>query len=284
MRNITIIMRSHNDAAIINDTLKMVYAQTVKGFELINLDNSSSDGTLEIIKQYNKSGKVLNIEEGKYIPGKALNQAVAMAQGEFVVFLNSDATPADEKWLENLIDRLKWEENIVAVYGRQIARKDAGLLTRMDYERAYPAEGAQGMMSEPIFSFASAALYKKIWEKFKFYEGGLSEDIEWYCRVVKDGYSCRYIPRSIVYHSHNYKIKKLFIKTYQENIPLGPIYRGRVNFLVLLKRCLAAIARDLAGCIKEKEFRSFFYSPIYRLTLFISSYLGMRRGIKSYGK
>jgi len=282
MPDISVIMRSNNDAEIIEETLKMLYAQTVRDFELINMDNASVDGTLGIIKKYNKSGKVFNVGKGHYIPGKVLNEATAVARGGVIVFLNSDATPTGERWLEYLIGGLKEEEGIVAVYGRQIARQNSNLLVRMDYERCYPAAGKGSPLNEPVFSLAAAAIYRKIWERHRFCEDGLSEDIEWYYRIVADGYKCLYMPQAAVFHSHRYPLKELFRKTYLENARLGIIYKDRNNFYILLKRCMAAIIRDVMACLKNADFWALVYSPLYRSAIFISSYLGMKRGIRTY--
>jgi len=278
--DISVIMRSNNDAGTIGETLKMLYAQTAQDFELINMDNASIDGTIDIIKRYNRPGKIFNVEKGRYMPGRVLNEAVAIARGRIIVFLNSDATPANEKWLEYLIGGLNKEMKVMAVYGRQIARKNAVLLVRMDYERCYPPAGKDSLLTEPMFSFASAAMYKKIWEEQRFYEGGLAEDIEWSHRITARGYRYLYVPQSEVFHSHRYPLKMLFKKTYLEHIPIGALNKGRNNFLIQLKRCVAAIRRDMAACLKNADFRALLYSPLYRIIIFMSSYLGMKKGMR----
>jgi rhamnosyltransferase len=284
MKNISIIMRSCNDIEYIEDTLKMVFSQTIKDFELINLDNSSTDGTLEIIKKYNKKGKIISIPKGKYVPGKALNKGVSAAKGEIIVFLNSDAAPVDEYWLENLINGLGKE--IVAVYGRQAPRKDAHPLVCLDYERAYPKSKNKIFMRNLMFSFASAAFYKKIWNKFKFYDFkvGYSEDLEWCSRLIKNNYSIKYIPDSVVFHSHNLALKKLFYKSYWEHFSASIIYSKKLNILIFFKRYVASIMRDFIYCLKQGKLFSFLNSPFYRSTIFLSSYLGWKNGLKEFNK
>jgi len=275
-------MRSRNDAGLIGETLRIVYGQTIKEFELINVDNASSDGTPEIIKRYNNAGKIINIKNGDYVPGKVLNAAVEIAAGDIIVFLNSDATPCDERWLENLVAGLEPATGAVAVYGRQIARRDANLLIKTDYARAYRSEGKKSELNEMMFSFASAAFYRHIWKNHRFYEGGLSEDMEWCARITEAGYKCAYIPGSAVYHSHNYGVKSLFEKTYRENIPLGTLSRS--GFVVLFKRFFMAILRDVAYCLKGLDLCALLYSPVYRLTIFSASYFGRKRGMSMHVK
>ncbi len=284
MAAISIIMRSRNNAPVIGETLRMVYSQTVKDFELINVDNASTDGTAAIIGQYNKGGRVMSVENGKYIPGAVLNMAVSEAKGEIIVLLNSDATPADENWLKNLVAGLGEGRGADAVYGRQIAREDSNPLMRRDYERAYPAAGRPETASDTMFSFASAAFRRKLWEKIRFYENGLSEDIEWCRRVQAAGYECAYVPEAAVYHSHRYTLKGLMIRTYQEHFPMGMIYSGRMNFLILFKRAFAACLRDLIFAVRSRDLPVFFYSPFYRAAIFFGSYLGILKGGRLYDR
>ena len=81
-----IILRSYNDMPMISETLKMVSRQDME-YELIAMDNESSDGTAEEISKY--SDKIINIPKGTYVPGRVLNQAMKASEGQFVVFLNS---------------------------------------------------------------------------------------------------------------------------------------------------------------------------------------------------
>lgn len=275
-------MRSCNDAGVIGETLKMVYSQTIKDFELINIDNASTDGTFEIIKKYNRSGKIITIGAGEYVPGKVLNDAVAIAKGEIIVFLNADATPVDEKWLEFLIKGLD-EKEVVAVYGRQIARNDANLLVRLDYRRAYPSKGEKSKLSEQMFSFASAAFCKKIWKQYRIYEEGYSEDLEWCHRLMNNGHKCKYITQSLVYHSHNFALRQLFKKRYRHGIALLCYHDDRLQkviFFTLLKRCAVNIFRDIICGLQEFNSKMLFYSPVYRITIFLGYCCGLIKGMR----
>lgn len=90
---VSVIMRSNNDDWIIGETLSVLFSQTIRDFEFINIDNASEDRTLEIVRKY--PGKQCAVGVGKYVPGKVLNDMVALAKGEIIVFLNSNATPTE---------------------------------------------------------------------------------------------------------------------------------------------------------------------------------------------
>ena len=59
---IAIIMRSFNDADVIQGTLEALSKQTLRQFELWNFDSTSTDGTLEIIRKFNHPDRIRLIE------------------------------------------------------------------------------------------------------------------------------------------------------------------------------------------------------------------------------
>ena len=133
---IAIIMRSFNDADVIQDTLEALSRQTVRQFELWNFDSSSTDGTLEIIRKFNHADRILLNDSAQYNPGRVLNEAVATVDADILVFLNSDATPQDEFWLERLVEPLM-DPTVGAIFGRQVARHNCRSLFVKDTERSF---------------------------------------------------------------------------------------------------------------------------------------------------
>lgn len=114
---VAIAMRSYNDRDVIRGTLEMIRRQTYPNFELWNFDSSSKDGTFEIIQQYNVPERIFQNDSASYNPGTVLNDAVRKVGGDVVVFINSDATPESEDWLEKLIAPLadpRWVPCMVA--------------------------------------------------------------------------------------------------------------------------------------------------------------------------
>ena len=133
---VSIIMRSCNDSDVIRGTLQMVRAQTYTNYELWNFDSTSTDGTLDIIREFNAPERIRLNDPASYNPGRVLNTAVATTAGDILVFLNSDATPENEDWLERLIAPLQ-DTDCGAAYVRQTPRPDCRSLFIKDTERAF---------------------------------------------------------------------------------------------------------------------------------------------------
>ncbi len=103
---VSIILVCHNQRSLTQKCLDSVLRHTTTPYELLLVDNGSTDGTLELLKSFGEqSGPqrttiLQNAENRGYIA--ACNQALAEVQGEFTLFLNND-TMATPQWLEGLL-------------------------------------------------------------------------------------------------------------------------------------------------------------------------------------
>ena len=79
MPRISVIMRSYNNAGVIEETLTTLFAQRLPNFELINVDSGSTDGTVEIIKKFNST--LIQIPPSEYKPGRVLNRPIEKSPG-----------------------------------------------------------------------------------------------------------------------------------------------------------------------------------------------------------
>lgn len=86
---ITVATIVYNDRRHIEDTIKSVVRQTYPNIEYILVDGGSSDGTVDIIRQYETaiSRWISEPDSGIY---DAMNKAIAMASGCWIVFMNSN--------------------------------------------------------------------------------------------------------------------------------------------------------------------------------------------------
>jgi teichuronic acid biosynthesis glycosyltransferase TuaG len=88
--SVTIIMPAYNAAATIADSIESVLKQTYTNWELIIVNDCSTDNTSEIVKSYaNTHIKMLRLNENKGI-STARNVGARIASGEYIAFLDSD--------------------------------------------------------------------------------------------------------------------------------------------------------------------------------------------------
>ncbi len=283
MPKVSIIIRSHNDIAFIEQTMQAILQQNYRDFEIVNVDNGSTDGTWEVICRMNPNGVKYQVTD--YVPGKVLNEAVSKSSGSIIVFNNSDCLPLNEEWLDNLIYPLLHNQDlkIGAVYANQVPRQDAKPLVQKDHFRAF-GDGIISSSWKHFFSLASSAAPRKLLIVTKFNKTlKYSEDIEWSWRMKQAGHNITYVPRALVEHSHNYTLSEVRKRFFGEGYADGQIYGGKHS---LLFGCLLPLGmeifRDLEWLLKRFKIFSIPYGIIYRVTQRVSYWKGRRSYLKEH--
>ncbi|MDN3587329.1 glycosyltransferase family 2 protein [Pedobacter aquatilis] len=101
MPKLTVITIVYNNVRDIERTIKSVINQTFKDIEYIIIDGASNDGTLEVIEKYrNQTAKIIS-EKDKGIYD-AMNKGLALATGDYVLFMNSGDEIYDMQTVEDI--------------------------------------------------------------------------------------------------------------------------------------------------------------------------------------
>lgn len=98
----SIIIPLYNRARLIAETLDAVERQVIQPKEVILIDDGSTDGSKLVAQSYaGRISELKVISQANAGPGAARNRAIAMASGDWLVFLDSDDIPMPDK-LANL--------------------------------------------------------------------------------------------------------------------------------------------------------------------------------------
>lgn len=286
MAFISMLVRARNDEAIIGRTLKAIFAQkTDFPFEVVVCDDASTDRTREIASQF--PVRFFPRPEGKYKPGRTLNALVKDAQGELLVFNNSDAVPLDEHWLEELVKPLvSAQDSPIFAFANQLPRQDASALVRKDSERAF-GDGKIQATWRFFFSLASSATWKKLLVETPFDEEiQYSEDVEWTWRNSRrreNPVSVVYCPNAHVEHSHNYTLGQLFKRFKGEGIADWTIFGDRPQLLREVAGAARETLRDWAYLLKRPDsWREFPEAPVRRMVQRLAHWAGLREAEKEH--
>lgn len=195
--------------------LNSLRAQIIQDFEIILVDNGSTDGSADGVQGKYSDLRIKVVALDKNLGFAAANNIGArLARGKWLALLNADAYPEPD-WLENLIAAAEDNPQFNFFSSRQIQANApnlldgagdvyhaSGLAWRQHYNR--PAS-TYGLHSEEVFgACAAAALYRK--DDF-LAVGGFDEtffsyfedvDISFRLRLMNG--CCLYVPQAVVYH------------------------------------------------------------------------------------
>jgi rhamnosyltransferase len=94
--DVSIILLTLNAGEKFSKVLKAVFNQTYNNFEVIIIDSSSIDNTLEDAKSY--PIKIFKVPRSDFGHGKTRNLGAKLARGRYLVYLSQDEIPADNNW------------------------------------------------------------------------------------------------------------------------------------------------------------------------------------------
>lgn len=169
---------------------------------------------------------VTNLKKSEFDHGGTRNRGVAMSDAEFVLLMTQDAVPADKCLIEKLMEPFK-DENVAAVYARQLATPEVGIVENYTRVFNYPEEDSvkskkdlERLGIKTFFCSNVCAVYrKKVYEEL----GGFvtktifNEDMILASHIIDAGYSIAYAGKAKVIHAHRYTYRQQF----QRNFDLG---------------------------------------------------------------
>ncbi len=253
--DVSIIIRSYNEAAHIGKTLDMVFSQNGFAGEVIVIDSESTDATREIALRH--PVRLFSVPKSAFSYGAALNLGARLARGRIIVNLSAHAVPAHRGWLEALIAPLT-DESIAGVYGRELPIE--GWNGHFEAKILNDAFGPRLMRSlhNPFFSNANSAMPRTLVLEKPFDEHvGWGEDGLWAREMQRRGRAIAYQPGAAVHHSHNTSMFD--------------------NFSRCLKHHRTLFATYLKG--REREVSRAFYKKLPARAASFRSFLAGRRGM-----
>jgi len=196
---VSIIIRTYNEERWISHCLSAIFNQDFDNFEVILVDNNSTDHTVEVAKRYPVS-TIVKID--KFFPGKALNDGIRASTGNYIVCISAHCIPKDEQWLRNLYNNFDENEKLAGVYGRQLPLSYTSDADKRDLLIAF-GQDKKVQVKDYFFHNANSMLPRAIWDEFPFEEEATNiEDRIWGKLVIEAGYKIIYEPSASVYHYH----------------------------------------------------------------------------------
>lgn len=194
---VSIIVRAKNEERWISSCLDAVSRQTYTDFEIVLVDNNSTDKTVDKARRYCAS--VVSIDVFK--PGAAINRGIEESKGEIIVCLSGHCIPVNEHWLANLVKPLE-DLLIGGVYGRQEPLAFTSDQDKRDLMITFGLD-ERIQTKDSFFHNANSAFRRTLWERYPFDEQTTNiEDRIWAGHILNAGFKIFYQPTASVYHHH----------------------------------------------------------------------------------
>jgi rhamnosyltransferase len=241
--SVTVAIPVRDGGPLLARTLSALARQTV-AHELLVCDSGSRDGSLGLAHEH--GARVLEIAPESFSHGGTRNLLVREATGAHVALLTQDAEPADERWLERLLEGFALADDVAIVYGPYLPRADASFAVRVELEQWFSSLSTDGRPAierlaageravsvreligrRGFFTDANACLARAAWERVPFREVPYAEDRVLALDMLRAGYAKAFVPAAGVLHSHDYTSLQELRRCFDEWRGLREVYGWR---------------------------------------------------------
>ena len=200
-------MPAYNAEASIGAAISSVLRQTRADFELIIVDDGSTDDTVSHVKRFLRDARIRLISQPNLGPPAARNTAVSHARGKYVCLLDSD-----DLWLPRYLEAMA--TTLDADPGAAVAYTDAWILddatrkiarvkTMSPWHPAVvpkqPQEFLRALLERGNFIFVGTTIRRWVLDKVGTFRVGLhaAEDYEMWLRIASRGYTFARCPLTL---------------------------------------------------------------------------------------
>jgi len=200
--SVSIIVPTFNGASRIGNCLDALVKQTAgRDAEILVVSDGSTDNTADVVARYSGVHLITQSNAG---PAVARNRGALEARGTIILFTDDDCVPMPE-WLAAMIEPFK-DPSVVGVKGvyRTRQRRLVARFVQIEYEDKYRL-----MSDVPHIDFIdtySAGFRRDRFVEMNGYDTSFpvacAEDVELSYRMSVRGWTMKFVPSAIVYHTH----------------------------------------------------------------------------------
>lgn len=214
---VSVIVPSMNGRQFIGDCLSSLERQRAKDFETIVVDNGSTDGSVEYVKQAFPWVAAVVANQSNLGFARACNQGIGSSRGDLIALLNND-TEADVAWIEEMVSAAQRSPDAgmfaskTLFFDRRDTIDTAGHLIYPDglnrgRGRLELDRGQYDDKTDVFFPSGAAAVYRRrmldeigLFDEHHFAYG---DDTDIGIRGRLAGWRCIFVPRAVVYHRYS---------------------------------------------------------------------------------
>lgn len=199
----SIVVPTYNRAHLIGKTIQSVLGQSFNDWELLIIDDGSTDSTRDVIKQFNDA-RLKYYWQQNAERSAARNKGITLAQGQFICFLDSD-----DHWRSNhlqvLFNAIQNAANTVALFFTGMAWNFADRKQDVVYEPPAGKNAVEYVVFNQLAP-STTCIHQSILQKHVFNNGlRINEDVELFARIAGE-YEIVQVPEvtvDFIIHSEN---------------------------------------------------------------------------------
>lgn len=260
---VSVIIPNYNGKHFMEPCLKSLSEQTCRDFQILVVDNASTDGSVEYMKEHYPDIRLFSLKKNLGFSA-AVNVGIRNSRTPYVILLNNDTT-VDPHYIEEMLRAIERSPKIFSVSSKMIQMYHPDLIDSAGDLYTLPGWGVcrgagrpVGNYTEPdeIFSAcAGAAIYRRsVFRKIGYFDEShfaYLEDIDIGYRARIYGYRNVYCPTALVYHVgsgtsgskyNSFKVKLSARNSVWLNYKNMPALQLAVNFLPL---CMGYFIKSL---------------------------------------
>lgn len=197
---VSVVSLSYNRRANVLELLTALQEQTYKNFEVILVDNASSDGTAELVRMQFPEVKL--IETDHNLGMVAYNLGFEQARGDYILVMDDDGLPASEDWIEQVVARFEANPDLGAL-SCTIRMRDTGRVAH-DSPQFVPMGNQDTGYPGVAFNGTGAGLRAKALHAVGLYPVYFYLtylELHLCARLLEVGWQVRHFPHLEVWHS-----------------------------------------------------------------------------------
>ena len=200
---VSIVISCYNRKDFIAETLNSCLVQTFRDFEIVIVDDGSTDDSLSAIKPYTMLPNVTVVRQHNGGPGSARNRGILNAKGKYILTLDSDDMLRNDH-LELMVEAMGDREDLIVTSYLRLLREDGSI---QNAPWAHVPQSYEDAASRN-FCICCSMFSKTSWEKVKGFDENRvligREDWEFWIRLYQSGCEVKVIEDYLLlYRIHN---------------------------------------------------------------------------------
>jgi glycosyltransferase involved in cell wall biosynthesis len=184
---LSIVIPNYNSEKTLAKTLDSIFAQKLSDYEVLLIDDCSTDKSLMLLKKYPKIRVIKNIHNRG--PAYTRNQGIKNAVGEYLIFIDSDVYLKGN----GINEILKKSKSHDITFPKIVYENNLSMYPNSKGDEEY-------LMMSPIFCISKNAVNKLNNSYFDENYTGYCEDADFFLKCYLQGLSCKYIPSALAVH------------------------------------------------------------------------------------